>query len=425
MARFYFKMLRKNRPKLRSQAFAIPQTGCLEYRPDEPDPMSGGFFNYFAADTMKVLTVFGTRPEAIKLAPVVKALAAARDIDLRVCVTAQHREMLDQVLELFGIVPDDDLDLMRERQSLNGIAIAVLTGVAKVIGDFHPDCVIVQGDTTTTFATALAAYYSQMAVAHVEAGLRTGDMYAPWPEEGNRKLTSALTRLHFPPTAASRDNLLREGIAPEAIEVTGNTVIDALLDVVSEVRTGPRSQAIAGRFASMIDPDRKLILVTGHRRESFGPGMENICRAPAILARRNDVQIVYPVHLNPNVQEPVDRILGGAEHVHLLPPQDYLPFVYLMDQAYLILTDSGGIQEEAPSLGKPVLVMRDKTERPEAVQAGTSRLVGVDCARIVASAAELLDSKAEYEKMARAHNPFGDGHAAGRIVERLRREFPG
>jgi len=292
MARFYFKMLRKNRPKLRSQAFAIPQTGCLEYRPDEPDPMSGGFFNYFAADTMKVLTVFGTRPEAIKLAPVVKALAAARDTDLRVCVTAQHREMLDQVLELFGIVPDDDLDLMRERQSLNGIAIAVLTGVAKVIGDFHPDCVIVQGDTTTTFATALAAYYSQVAVAHVEAGLRTGDMYAPWPEEGNRKLTSALTRLHFPPTAASRDNLLREGIAPEAIEVTGNTVIDALLDVVSEVRTGPRSQAIAGRFASMIDPDRKLILVTGHRRESFGPvvGIMPVKDDEEAIALMNDSQ---------------------------------------------------------------------------------------------------------------------------------------
>ena len=361
---------------------------------------------------MKVLTVFGTRPEAIKLAPVVKALAATRDFDHRVCVTAQHREMLDPVLELFGIVPDDDLNLIRARQSLAGITTAVLTGVAKAIDEFHPDYVIVQGDTTTTFATALTAYYAKVAVAHVEAGLRTGDMYAPWPKEGNRKLTSALTRLHFPPTAVSRDNLLREGIAPEAIEVTGNTVIDALLDVVREVRTGPQSQAIADRFAPMIDPDRKLILVTGHRRESFGPGMENICQALAILARRDDVQIVYPVHLNPNVQEPVGRILGDVEQVHLLPPQDYLPFVYLMDRSYLILTDSCGIQEEAPSLRKPVLVMRDKTERPEAVQAGTSRLVGADCDRIVASAAELLDSKLEYEKMARAHNPFGDGRAA-------------
>ena len=372
---------------------------------------------------MKVLTVFGTRPEAIKLAPVVKALAAAPDIEARVCVTAQHREMLDQVLDLFGIVPDDDLNLMRDRQTLAGITAAALDGVLEVINRFTPDYVVVQGDTTTTFAAALAAYYSKVAVAHVEAGLRTGDMYAPWPEEGNRKLTSALARLHFPPTTASRDNLLREGIPPDAIEVTGNTVIDALLDVVEEVRTGPRGREFAERFGSVIDPGRRLILVTGHRRESFGPGMENICRALATLAERDDVQIVYPVHLNPNVQEPVSRILGNAERVHLLPPQDYLPFVYLMDRSYLILTDSGGIQEEAPSLGKPVLVMRDKTERPEAVQAGTSRLVGADSAQIVANATELLDSKPEYDRMARAHNPFGDGHAAERIVERLRREY--
>ena len=371
---------------------------------------------------MKVLTVFGTRPEAIKLAPVVKALAAASDIESRVCVTAQHREMLDQVLDLFGIVPDDDLNLMRDRQTLAGITAAALDGVMDVIGKFNPDYVVVQGDTTTTFAAGLAAYYSKVAVAHVEAGLRTGDMYAPWPEEGNRKLTSALARIHFPPTAASRDNLLREGIPPEAVEVTGNTVIDALLDVVEEVRTGERGREFAEQFGSIIDPDRRLILVTGHRRESFGPGMENICQALATLAQRDDVQIIYPVHLNPNVQEPVSRILGNAKRVHLLPPQDYLPFVYLMDQSHLILTDSGGIQEEAPSLGKPVLVMRDKTERPEAVEAGTSRLVGADSAQIVANATELLDSQPEYEKMARAHNPFGDGHAAERIVERLRRE---
>ncbi len=371
---------------------------------------------------MKVLTVFGTRPEAIKLAPVVKALGAASDIESRVCVTAQHREMLDQVLALFGIVPDDDLDLMRERQTLADLTSAVLRGVTAVIENFQPDFVVVQGDTATTLAASLAAYYGRVAVAHVEAGLRTGDMYAPWPEEGNRRVTSALTQVHFPPTEASRDNLLREGIPAAAIEMTGNTVIDALLDVVGDIRGGGRGQALAARFGDIIDPSRKLILVTGHRRESFGPGMESICHALADLARRDDVVIVYPVHLNPNVQEPVRRILGQSGRVHLLPPQDYLPFVYLMDKSYLILTDSGGVQEEAPSLGKPVLVMRDKTERPEAVAAGTARLVGADRARIVSAATLLLDSPTEYDKMARAHNPFGDGHAAQRIVERLRVE---
>jgi len=371
---------------------------------------------------MKVLTVFGTRPEAIKLAPVVKALGAASDIESRVCVTAQHREMLDQVLALFGIVPDDDLDLMRERQTLADLTSAVLRGVTAVIENFQPDFVVVQGDTATTLAASLAAYYGRVAVAHVEAGLRTGDMYAPWPEEGNRRVTSALTQVHFPPTEASRDNLLREGIPAAAIEMTGNTVIDALLDVVGDIRGGGRGQALAARFGDIIDPSRKLILVTGHRRESFGPGMESICHALADLARRDDVVVVYPVHLNPNVQEPVRRILGQSGRVHLLPPQDYLPFVYLMDKSYLILTDSGGVQEEAPSLGKPVLVMRDKTERPEAVAAGTARLVGTNRARIVTAATLLLDSPSEYDKMARAHNPFGDGHAAQRIVERLRVE---
>ncbi len=371
---------------------------------------------------MKVLTVFGTRPEAIKLAPVVKALAAAEGIEARVCVTAQHREMLDQVLDMFEITPDVDLDLMRERQSLATLTGSVLDGLSGVVEDFRPDFMVVQGDTTTTFAASLAAYYAQVHIAHVEAGLRTGDMYAPWPEEGNRKLTSALTRLHFAPTAASRDNLLREGIAADAIEVTGNTVIDALLDVVEAVRNGARAKALDAQFAPLIDPARKLILVTGHRRESFGSEMDNICRALATLAQRDDVTIVYPVHLNPNVQEPVGRILGAAEHIRLLPPQDYLPFVYLMDRSYLILTDSGGVQEEAPSLGKPVLVMRDTTERPEAVAAGTARLVGADWERIVSSATELLDSENEYEKMAHAHNPFGDGRAAARIVERIRGE---
>jgi UDP-N-acetylglucosamine 2-epimerase (non-hydrolysing) len=371
---------------------------------------------------MKVLTVFGTRPEAIKLAPVVTALSKASGLESKVCVTAQHREMLDQVLDLFAITPDDDLDVMRDRQSLSELTGSVLRGLTQVIEKYRPDFMVVQGDTTTTFAASLAAYYQQVHVAHVEAGLRTGNMYSPWPGEGNRKLTSALTRIHFAPTAKSRDNLLREGIAPDSIEVTGNTVIDALLNVVKDLRSGARGKGFEAQFASLTKTGRKLILVTGHRRESFGSGMENICRALAELAQREDVTIAYPVHLNPNVQEPVSRLLGGNDRVHLLPPQDYLPFVYLMDQAHLILTDSGGVQEEAPSLGKPVLVMRDTTERPEAVEAGTAKLVGADWREIVDSASELLDSESEYTKMAHAHNPFGDGKAATRIVERIQSE---
>ena len=370
---------------------------------------------------MRILTVFGTRPEAIKLAPVVKALAAASGIESRVCVTAQHREMLDQVLELFNIQPDDDLNLMKARQELDELTGSVIRGVSDVIRDFKPDFVIVQGDTTTTFAAACAAYYQKVKVAHVEAGLRTGDMYAPWPEEGNRKLTSAITTIHFPPTDRSRDNLLAEGIAPDAIEVTGNTVIDALLNVVEQVREGDRREQFDRQF-DFIDKNKRLILVTGHRRESFGGGMENICSALSDLAQRGDVEIVYPVHLNPNVQEPVKRLLSKASNVHLIDPQDYLPFVYLMDRSHLILTDSGGVQEEAPALGKPVLVMRDTTERPEAVSAGTARLVGASRDTIVSAATELLDSPDGYAAMARAHNPFGDGHASQRIVERLQNE---
>jgi UDP-N-acetylglucosamine 2-epimerase (non-hydrolysing) len=370
---------------------------------------------------MRILTVFGTRPEAIKLAPVVKAFAAAPGIASRVCVTAQHREMLDQVLHLFGIVPDDDLDVMRTRQQLEDLTASVLRGVSGVIRRFEPDFVVVQGDTTTTFAAACAAYYLKVPVAHVEAGLRTGNMYAPWPEEGNRKLTSAITTVHFPPTERARDNLLREGVDPQSMLVTGNTVIDALLDVVAQVRTGDLRDRLDRQFG-FVGRTRKLVLVTGHRRESFGGGMESICRALLTLSRREDVEILYPVHLNPNVQEPVRRLLSGAANIHLIEPQDYLPFVYLMDRAHIILTDSGGIQEEAPALGKPVLVMRDTTERPEAVEAGTAHLVGTNDQTIVAEARELLDSIEAYEKMARAHNPFGDGRASERIVERLRNE---
>jgi UDP-N-acetylglucosamine 2-epimerase (non-hydrolysing) len=329
--------------------------------------------------------------------------------------------MLDQVLALFDIIPDDDLNVMKARQELDELTGSVLRGVSDVIRDFKPDFLIVQGDTTTTFAAACAAYYQKVKVAHVEAGLRTGDMYAPWPEEGNRKLTSAITAIHFPPTEKSRDNLLAEGISPDVLTITGNTVIDALLTVVEQVREGEHRKRFDAEF-DFIDAEKRLVLVTGHRRESFGGGMENICQALADLAQRGDVEIVYPVHLNPNVQEPVKRLLSDAPNIHLIDPQDYLPFVYLMDRSYLILTDSGGVQEEAPALGKPVLVMRDTTERPEAVMAGTARLVGASRETIVTAATELLDSPDAYTSMARAHNPFGDGQASRRIVERLQNE---
>ncbi|MCP5352764.1 MAG: UDP-N-acetylglucosamine 2-epimerase (non-hydrolyzing) [Chromatiales bacterium] len=370
---------------------------------------------------IKTLTVFGTRPEAIKLAPVALALAADPAFDARVCVTAQHRSMLDQVLALFGIKPDYDLDLMTPNQTLAGLTARVVEGVSRVLDDFRPDYVIVQGDTTTTFAAGLAAFYHKVRVVHVEAGLRTGDIFAPWPEEMNRRLTGQLAHLHFPPTESSANNLRREGFPESHIQVTGNTVIDALLDVVERVRQpGPRDE-LAARFG-FLDPTRRLILVTGHRRENFGTGFENICHALRRLAERDDVQIVYPVHLNPNVQEPVKRILGGSSRVHLIEPQDYLPFVFLMDRSFLIISDSGGVQEEAPSLGKPVLVMRDTTERPEAVEAGTVRLVGTNADRIVEEAIRLLDDDTHYQSMARAINPYGDGKATARIVQRLKDE---
>jgi len=368
----------------------------------------------------KILLTFGTRPEAIKMAPLIQALHGRRtEFETKVCVTAQHRQMLDQVLGLFGIAPDFDLDVMRSDQTLTEVTTRVLTGVGEVLQAWRPDLLFVQGDTTTTLASSLAAFYARVPVAHVEAGLRTGDMYAPWPEEMNRKLTSAIACMHFAPTEKSRANLLAEGIAAERIDVTGNTVIDALHWVVAKLRADARSVKPFGGLFDFLQSDRKLILVTGHRRENFGPGFENICLALRALAERDDVQIVYPVHLNPNVREPAGRILSGVPTIRLLEPLDYLPFVYLMDRAYLIITDSGGVQEEAPSLGKPVLVMRDTTERPEAVEAGTVRLVGTDQERIVRETERLLDSPAEYEGMARAHNPYGDGKAAARIMKRL------
>lgn len=369
---------------------------------------------------LKVLTVFGTRPEAIKMAPVVHAIARAEGIDSKVCVTAQHRQMLDQVLELFDIKPDFDLDLMRPGQDLTDITSNVLLGMRTVFKKWRPDWVLVHGDTTTTLATSLAAYYEKIAVGHVEAGLRTGNIYSPWPEEMNRRIAGAISGVHFAPTETAKANLLREGYSASNIIVTGNTVIDALLDVVQRVRNDSTLVAELERRFPFLDKTKKLILVTGHRRENFGDGFLNICAALAELSKREDVQIVYPVHLNPNVQEPVNRLLNKKSNIHLIAPQDYLPFVYLMDKAYLLLTDSGGIQEEAPSLGKPVLVMRDTTERPEAISAGTVKLVGTDRIKILNEVVRLLEDSSEYKRMSHAHNPFGDGRAANKIVTFLK-----
>lgn len=365
----------------------------------------------------KVMVVFGTRPEAIKMAPVVEALKARPEIETIVAVTAQHRQMLDQVMDLFGITPDVDLNVMEPGQTLAGLFAKILTGMTAVIAEHKPDLVLVHGDTSTTLASALAAFYNRVAVGHVEAGLRTGDIYAPWPEEANRRLTGPLTRLHFAPTTRSRDNLLAEGTSSKDVHVTGNTVIDALLNVANKLKHDTALiESMRARFP-FLDTSKRLVLVTGHRRENFGSGFESICEALKALAARGDTQIVYPVHLNPNVQGPVNRILADAPGVVLIEPQDYLPFVYLMTQATLIITDSGGVQEEAPSLGKPVLVMRDTTERPEAVDAGTVRLVGTDAQRIVEEASALLDDTQAYQQMSRAHNPYGDGLASKRIAD--------
>jgi UDP-N-acetylglucosamine 2-epimerase (non-hydrolysing) len=363
---------------------------------------------------LKILTVFGTRPEAIKMAPVIKALDSEKNIESKVCVTAQHREMLDQVLDLFAIKPNYDLNIMQTRQDLTDITCSILSGLKNLIHEFKPNRILVHGDTTTTFVSTLAAYYQGIAVGHVEAGLRTGNIYAPFPEEVNRKLTAGIADLHFAPTQKAKENLLVEGIEENNIHVTGNTVIDALLDTVDKLKSSTNIQF------PFLSKDKKIILVTGHRRENFGNGFENICHALKALAQRKDLQIVYPVHLNPNVREPVLRILANCENIHLIEPQDYLPFVYLMNQAYLILTDSGGIQEEAPALGKPVLVMRETTERPEAVDAGTVVLVGTDKNKIIAECERLLDDKVSYDSMSFAHNPYGDGKASFKIINTLK-----
>ncbi|MFT0521020.1 non-hydrolyzing UDP-N-acetylglucosamine 2-epimerase [Pseudomonas faucium] len=369
--------------------------------------------------SLKTLTVFGTRPEAIKMAPLALKLALDDRFESRVCVTGQHRQMLDQVLELFEITPDYDLNIMKAGQDLTDVTTAILQGLKPVLAEFKPDVVLVHGDTATTLATSLASYYQQVPIAHVEAGLRTNNLYSPWPEEGNRRLTGTLAALHFAPTSTSSDNLLKEGIDPAQIHVTGNTVIDALLEVVHKLENPVLKQTFEQQFG-FLAAERRMVLVTGHRRENFGDGFERICQALVQTARDfPDVDIVYPVHLNPNVREPVNRLLAGVDNIHLIEPLDYLPFVYLMSRSYLILTDSGGIQEEAPALGKPVLVMRDTTERPEAVAAGTVKLVGTDVASITEHLAQLLGDEATYRHMSVAHNPYGDGKACARILDAL------
>jgi UDP-N-acetylglucosamine 2-epimerase (non-hydrolysing) len=366
----------------------------------------------------KVSVIFGTRPEAIKLAPVILVLRKDPRFVFEVCVTAQHREMLDQVLEVFGIEPDVDLDLMEPEQTLAGLTARAVQAIDGYLADSGPELVLVQGDTTTTFCAALAAFYHHIPVGHVEAGLRTGNLESPWPEEANRALTTRLAALHFAPTETNRQNLLREGIKPARIFVTGNTVIDALFFALDIVKAHP--PAIPGLPETVAAADGSpLVLITGHRRENFGPGFESICKAIAELARRfPGTAFVYPVHLNPNVRQPVDRILrsAGTDNIHLIEPLPYLPFVAMMSRATLILSDSGGVQEEGPSLGKPVLVMRDTTERPEAVTAGTVKLVGTDQGAIVDETARLLTDPTAYNAMARAMNPYGDGQATGRIL---------
>lgn len=373
---------------------------------------------------INVLSIFGTRPEAIKMAPLIGELSRHPDVFRSlVCVTAQHREMLDQTLSLFDIRPDFDLDIMKPGQDLFDITSGVLHGLKPVLEQAMPDVVLVHGDTTTTMAASMASFYLKVRVAHVEAGLRTRNMHAPFPEEMNRRIAGVLADIHFAPTETARQNLLREGIANENIFITGNTVIDALLSVAKRLETDWLLKDHLDKAFSFLDKSRRMILVTGHRRENFGSGFENICNALVDIAKqRPDTEIVYPVHLNPNVQAPVRAILGASrlENIHLIEPVDYLPFVYLMTRSHLIVTDSGGVQEEAPSLGKPVLVMRETTERPEALDAGTVRLVGADRRKIASEVSLLLDNPDEYRAMSGAHNPYGDGHASERITKVLK-----
>jgi len=373
----------------------------------------------------KILIVFGTRPEAIKMAPLVKEFEKYQDIfDMKVCVTAQHREMLDQVLSLFEIKPHYDLDIMKAGQDLYDVTSKVLLGLRDILEEFAPDLVLVHGDTTTTLSATLASFYKQIPVGHVEAGLRTGDIYSPWPEEANRLLTTQIAKYHFAPTRTNRENLLKEHTNEKDIIITGNTVIDALfwiLDKIKQDSSLENTLQVDIQSKGYTLSDKKLVLITGHRRENFGDGFLNICNALKELASRyQDVDFVYPVHLNPNVRKPVNEILSDIDNVYLIEPLEYLPFVYMLDNSYLVLTDSGGIQEEAPSLGKPVLVMRDTTERPEAVEAGTVMLVGTNNESIISNVSRLLDDDLYYKKMAYSHNPYGDGNASKKIVEFLK-----
>ncbi len=369
----------------------------------------------------KVLIVFGTRPEAIKMVPLVKEFEKnINDFDMKVCVTAQHREMLDQVLEMFDIKPDYDLNIMKPGQDLFDVTSNVLLGLKNVLNDFNPDIVLVHGDTTTTSSASLAAFYNKIKVGHVEAGLRTGDLYSPWPEEANRQITGVLANYHFAPTTTSANNLLKENKNPKDIVVTGNTVIDALFLALDKIE---KNDELKSKIIESINSqyelkdNKKIILVTGHRRENFGDGFINICEALKTIALNNpDIDIVYPVHLNPNVQKPVKEILSNTSNVYLINPLQYEQFIYMMNKSYFIITDSGGVQEEAPSLGKPVLVMRDTTERPEAVEAGTVKLVGTNKESIINEAQKLLDDENEYNTMSKAHNPYGDGKACERII---------
>lgn len=369
---------------------------------------------------MKVLLVFGTRPEAVKMATLALKFKADTRFDLKICVTGQHREMLDQVLNLFGISPDFDLNIMQPGQDLTDITSKILQELKKVFQVYKPDMILVHGDTSSTLAASLAAYYHAIPVSHVEAGLRTGNLYSPWPEEANRKITAVLSTLHFAPTITSMANLIAEGYSEDSIKVTGNTVIDSLLFVNSKIEENKNLEKEILFSLPFYRADKPVVLITGHRRESFGDGFERICEAISLAAKKHsNYDFIYPVHLNPNVSEPVNRILAGIENVHLVAPLAYLPFVYLMSKSYLILTDSGGVQEEAPSLGKPVLVMRETTERPEAVESGTVKLVGTDVVKITESIDELIFNQDTYKKMSHASNPYGDGKACERILEEL------
>ena len=373
----------------------------------------------------KILFIFGTRPEAIKLAPVVNIFKKnKKHYKTIVAVTAQHREMLDQVLEAFNIIPDYDLDLMSSNQTLEGLTGKILNKVSELIKKIKPNLIFVQGDTTTTFTASLSGFYQKIPIGHIEAGLRTNNKYSPFPEEINRRMTSLVSSYHFPPTKESAQNLANEGIENKFIEITGNTVIDALISTSN--RLDNQSKQYDDYFLenySINFENIKTILVTGHRRESFGDGFENICKAIKYIAEKNNIQIIYPVHLNPMVQEPVKRILAKVDNIYLIPPQDYVPFIYLMKQSYLILTDSGGVQEEAPSIGKPVLVMRDTTERPEGVKAGTAKLVGTDSRNIIDNIELLINNNFEYKKMAKAVNPYGDGQASSKILNFINENF--